>query len=305
MALIFGNVPNPGIEKRILSNSEAIQGNGWDNLGQRNPKAIALHRMVGTLWGTDSWFRRPDVGSLTDFGLGIAAVDGIANAGRIFQWNDYRGIRSGWASGPVNRPYGDGAAFVAKYGINAVNRDVVSIETSGTNEPLDDVSWKKLVALCSFLADEMRVPYTSLPLNPHTGINLLIWHQEFTIGTGKKCPFQWLMDNTDRLYNDMKAYMRPYQESDVRPEPAPEPAPKGKKINVRFEVPFRTSPGFWDYVNNRSNVNSKRPTLPSGTKGELIDGPREVDGVTFYDIKLSSGETGWIQDQVLHALSID
>ena len=305
MTLTFGNVPPPKIEKRITSNEESLEGHGWDNLGKRNPKFIALHRMVGTLWGTDDWFRRPHVASLTDFGIGIASIDGVTNAGRIFQWNDYKGYRSGWASGRVVSPYGDGLKIVNKYGINAVNRDGVSVEVSGTNEPLDDVSWGKLVHLCAYLADEMKVPYTSLPLNPHTGINLLIWHQEFTIGTGKKCPFQWLMDNTNRLYKDMAAFMKPYQEGRPAPKPQPEPTPKGKSITVRFEVPFRTSPGFWDYDNNRSNINSKRQTLPAGTKGELIDGPREADGVTFYDIKLDSGETGWIQDQVLHALSID
>src|SRR5690606_5193899 len=89
------------------------------------------------------------------------------------------------------------------------------------------------------------------------------------------------------------------------PAPTPGPEPKGKVVTIRFEVPFRTSPGFWDYTNNRSNVNSKRPTLPAGTRGELIDGPREADGVTFYDIRLENGETGWVQDEILHALSID
>lgn len=315
MAITYGNVPKPNIESRIIPNSQAIEGHGWDDLGKRNPKFIALHRMVGTLWGTDGWFRRPDVASLTDFGIGIASVDGIANAGRIMQWNDYKGDRSGWASGRVSSPYGDGLKIVNKYGINAVNRDGVSIEVSGTNEPIDSTSWNALVHLCAYLADEMKIPYTSLPLNPHTGINLLIWHQEFTIGTGKKCPFQWLMDNTDRLYKDIAAFLKPYQEAGSKPtpEPTPEPDPKGKTITVRFEVPFRTSPGFYDYEwknekgekVGRSNINQKRPTLPAGTKGELIDGPRESDGVTFYDIKLPNGETGWIQDQVLHALSID
>ena len=313
MALTYGNVPNPGIENRIIPNNQAIEGHGWDNLGQRNPKFIALHRMVGTLWGTDGWFRRPDVASLTDFGMGIAPIDGAANAGRIMQWNDYEGHRSGWASGPVNGAYGDGLAIVNKYGINAVNRDGISIEVSGTDEPLDKKSWDTLVHLCAYLIDEMEIPYTSLPRNPHTGINVLIWHNEFTNGTGKQCPFPWMRNNTNRLYNDIKAFLKPYQEGGAKPEPTPKPTPKGGTITVRFEVPFRTSPGFWDYdwrnekgeKVGRSNINSKRPTLPAGTKGELIDGPREADGVEFYDIKLESGETGWIQDQVLHALSID
>ena len=301
MAISFGKVPRPAIENRILTNAEAVEGRGWDNLGQRQPKFIALHRMVGTLWGTDTWFRRPEVASLTDFGLGIAAVDGSANAGRIMQWNDYKGIRSGWASGPVKGAYGDGLAIVNKYGINAVNRDGISIETSGTNEPLDDKAWKALVHLCAYLADEMKVPYTSLPKNPHTGINVLIWHQEFTLGTGKQCPFSWLMENTDRLYNDMAALMKQYQESDV-PTPAPEPAPSPvRTFTLRFDTYARTSPGFWDKAANKTNVIE---LLKAGTKGTVISGPTLVDGVAFYDLDIPEFGTAWVQDQVLHTLDI-
>ena len=89
------------------------------------------------------------------------------------------------------------------------------------------------------------------------------------------------------------------------PAPKPQPEPLAPVATIRFEVPFRTSPGFWDYKNNKSNVNSKRPTLPAGTRGEVIDGPREAEGITWYDIRLDNGETGWVQDEILHALSID
>ena len=304
MAITFGNVPRPEIEQRILSNAEAVEGRGWDNLGQRQPKFIALHRMVGSLWGTDIWFRRPDVASLTDFGLGIAAVDGSANAGRIMQWNDYKGTRSGWASGPVNGAYGDGLAFVNKYGINAVNRDGISIETSGTDEPLDTKAWSALVHLCAYLADEMKVPYTSLPLNPHTGIAVLIWHQEFTLGTGKKCPFSWLMANTPRLYTEMAAFMKKYQEGTATaPAPAPTaPAPATTRtFTTRFELLLRTSPGFYNYAEQKPNVVR---TLPTGTKGTIISGPKEADGVDWYDISIPGIGTGWVQNEVLNTLEI-
>lgn len=122
--------------------------------------------------------------------------------------------------------------------------------------------------------------------------------------SGKDCPGQirrrgiWnkVEDEVDARIAQIKAYVAGGD------KPAPE---KPLTITVRFEVPFRTSPGFWDYEKNRSNINSKRPTLPAGTKGELIDGPREAEGINWYDIKLPNGETGWIQDEILHALSID
>lgn len=91
--------------------------------------------------------------------------------------------------------------------------------------------------------------------------------------------------------------------SGAAPTPAPEPL--APMATVRFEVPFRTSPGFWDYKNNTSNVNSKRPTLPAGTRGEVIDGPREVDKIIWYDLRLENGETGWVQDEILHTLAIE
>lgn len=310
MAITFGNVPRPAIEQRIIPNTQAVEGHGWDNLGKRNPKFIALHRMVGTLGGTDTWFRKPSVASLTDFGMGIASIDGPANAGRIFQWNDYHGHRSGWASGPAKGAYGDGLAIINKYGINAVNRDGVSVEVSGTDEPLDAVSWKALVHLCAFLIDEMKIPYTSLPKNPHTGINVLIWHNEFTNGTGKQCPFPWLRNNTNRLYNDIKAFLKPYQEGEKKPEPAPAPTPEGRTFTVRFDIYARSSPGFWNYEKNEDN--RLRPfgeplVLKPGTTGTIIEGPRTVDGVDFYDLKLADvegAETAWVQDQVLHTLDI-
>jgi hypothetical protein len=227
MAITFGKVPMFGHTDRYIANKR--EGFGWDNLGVRRPKFITLHRMVGSLQGTDGWFRRPNVSSITDYGVGIRAVDGD-RAGHIYRWNDPTGYRSGWSSGPVSKPFGDGALIVQKYGINAVNRDGISLEISGTNEPIDEFSWGEIVHFCAWWIDWMKIPYTSLPKNPHTGINVLIWHREFTFGTGKRCPFPWMVDNSDRLYTDVAAFLKPYQEGTATgptptPQPKPEPVP--------------------------------------------------------------------------------
>ena len=129
VALTFGRVPHPPYQQRLITNSTA-----WNDLGKRTIRAVVWHRMYGTLWGTDTYFRNEAAGkALTDYGVGVEATDGAANAGVILQWNDPTGRRSPWASGPVSNPIDDGAKFVALYGTNGVNRDAVSIEISGTS----------------------------------------------------------------------------------------------------------------------------------------------------------------------------
>ncbi len=225
MALTYGRVPHPGYVDLQHTTADKPEGRGWNDLGPRVPKGVALHRMWGTLRGTDVHFANPNVPSLTDYGIGSGNIDGASLDGVIHQYNDPRGRRSGWASGRVSQPYGDGKAFVDKYGVNAVNRDLVSIETSGwDHEPFTDFAWSELVWLVAYWADQCEVPYTSLPMNPNTGINFIIWHEEFTYGTGKKCPFTWMKQNTSRLYADVKTFLQPYQEGGViEPEPEPEP----------------------------------------------------------------------------------
>lgn len=231
MAVTFHKVPKPGMVDMTYIARNKIEGVGWDNLGQRKPKFIALHRMYGTLRGTDSYFAPPNSPHLTDYAIGVEEIDGKNLAGEIHQYNDPLGFRSGWASGRVSAPYGDGKAIVDKYGINAVNRDGVSIELSGYwTTPVDDFAWGEYVKLIAYWVDAMEIPHSSLPKNPHTGINAFVWHQEFTIGTGKVCPGKWLMDNTQRLYKDVAAYLQPFQTGagtgeTPKPEPEPEPVP--------------------------------------------------------------------------------
>jgi hypothetical protein len=242
--LQFGRVPMFAFTDRQAQMRNKPEGVGWDNLGKRNPKFIALHRIWGNLWGTDGYFANPSVQALTDFGVGVAAEDGAANAGLILKWTDPLGYRSGWASGRVSAPYGDGKKIVDKYGVSAVNRDGVSLEISGfENTPIDDKAWKQIVHFCAWWADFMKIPWNS-QINPATGINYLIWHQEFTIGTGKQCPFVLVMSLTDKLYADVAAFLKPYQTGSVgepQPEQPTEPVPAptyAPPLPIEALVPF-------------------------------------------------------------------
>jgi hypothetical protein len=228
MAITYGRVPHPGYLDRLIVKPE---GQGWNNLGPRQPKFVVLHRMIGSLWGTDGYFRQPGVNALTDYGVGVAATDGADSAGTIIRWNNPTGVRAGWASGPVNGAYGDGLAIVNKYGLNAVNRDGVSIEISGNYDTaVDGKAFEEIARLMAYWWDQMRIPHTSAPINPATGISAVIWHQEFTLGTGKVCPGKVVMDDTNNLIARAKAILKAAQEGTpttaTTPKPQTTPAPQ-------------------------------------------------------------------------------
>jgi hypothetical protein len=158
--ITFGNVPHPAFTDRLIPD---VDNGAWDNLGQRHVRGVVYHRQLGPNWGTDSYFRTPPPGGLSNCpgpndppnfnwggcnGLTDYGVDDVT--GQILRWNDPTGAphpgvsanRAGWASGPVSSPWGDGKAFLLDNGwdpnggpnqaaLNVVNRDQVSIEISG------------------------------------------------------------------------------------------------------------------------------------------------------------------------------
>lgn len=244
MSAVFGNVPHPPYIDRPITKAE---GKGQNNLGKRTPKGVVWHRILGSLWGTDGYFRQSGVNALTDYGIGVLATDGAANDGVILRWNDPRGYQSGWASGPVNGAYGDGLAFVNKYGVNAVNRDQVSIEISGDQlTPLSEKSRNAIAALTAHYADQYGIPWDVFPIAPQDGFSFVRWHQEFTIGSGKQCPFKVVMDETNDLIERTRAILKKYQvaapvtEPKPGPKPQPEPEPEPEPIpkpDPKHELP--------------------------------------------------------------------
>jgi len=252
--LVFGKVPHPDYLDRPITKQA---GFGMSEHGKRNVKGVVLHRMIGTLWGTDGWFRRADVPALTDYGVGVAATDGIANDGVIIRWNNPLGFQSGWASGPISDPYGDGRAFLAKYGGDAVNRDQVSVEISGNYDTAFSEKAKRSVAwLIAYWADQYHIPWDVFPIAPNDGFSFIRWHREFTIGTGKPCPGKVVMDATNDLIERARTVMKAYQ-TGVGVVPAQPPTPP-----VRWANPVL--PDWW-------------------TKEELAKGiDRKIGNTTLY-----------------------
>lgn len=189
-------IPFPPMQVRLITHKP--HGQGWNDLGQREPWGGALHRMQGTLWGTDGHFRGP-VGALTDFG-----IDSIT--GEMLQWVDPWGRITPWASGPVSGQYGDGASFVAKFGAQAVNKFLASLEFSGyfrqpgssitSDTPLADIAIRRAGQWLAAIAQRARIAFTDFPIRADWGFSCVFWHQEFTLGTGKICPGDVIMAAT-------------------------------------------------------------------------------------------------------------
>lgn len=228
--LVFGTVPHPFYQDRYISNSTA-----WNDLGKRGAKCVVWHRMYGTLWGTDGYFRGEASGrALTDYGVGVSATDGAGQAGVILRWNDPLGRRAGWASGPVNNPIGDGAKFVNLYGVNAVNRDGVSIEISGNGSTaLDAKARAAVVALTAYWADQYgkvlaakgrKFDYTTWPFVPdEDNRSFVCYHGEFYDGKRNSCPGPVVEAATDGMFAEIKALLQQYQAKVETPSTPEEP----------------------------------------------------------------------------------
>lgn len=186
---IFQRTVKPAkYQQRIIANNTA-----WDNLGVRQIKGVCLHRMIGTLWGTDGWFRGGGAASgLTDYGVG--------QDGTVLQWNLLSSQRAPWASGPWTGGEGDGPAFVQKFGINAINRDLASIEIEGNYDTyVSDQMAEAIAQLIAYVCDQWGIAWSpQWPVNPKTGLTAVYWHREFT-WPNKPCPGQVVMDLTDRM----------------------------------------------------------------------------------------------------------
>jgi hypothetical protein len=199
--IVLGRVPKPsGLQLRVIWNNTA-----WNDLGPRQPRGIVLHRMLGTLNGTDSFFRGEASGTaLTDFGVGRGTY------GPCYQWNLLDGRRAPWASGPADGVKGDGVPFVNRYGVNAINRDCASIEIEGHGgDPIPAATWTALVELCAWIADDwLGVSYQQWPKN-RDGLHAVLHHREFT--KQKECPFAVVIERTAELIEDVRERLRHYQ----------------------------------------------------------------------------------------------
>lgn len=293
--LVFGNVTHPPFANRPIVK---VEGVGQNDLGQRRVRGVTWHRMIGTLNGTDGWFRRPDVRALTDYGIGVMATDGPSLDGAIYRWNDPLGRQSGWASGVYSSAaYGDGAAFVATYGVDAINRDRASIEISGNYDtPLSDASRDAIARLTAYWADQARIPWDVFPIVPEDGFSFICWHNEFGPDFGQKvCPGSVVMQETAALIERTRAILKAGQLVEtvtLKPQPvyAAPALPDWWESSIAQLWPSDVREGDIRYRVMRRNFEAVADTIrrsapnvraaPSGPKlraGEKVRGERLVE----------------------------
>lgn len=287
MSLTFGKVPHPPYQNRPIWKPE---GAGQNNLGKRSVKGVVWHRILGSLWGTDQHFRQAGVNALTDYGVGVKAQDGVANAGLILRWNDPLGFQSGWASGKVIAPWGDGAAFVNKYGLNAVNRDQVSIEVSGFyGTALDEAARNAIAGITAYWADQDGIPWDVFPIRPQDGFSFVRWHQEFTGPQEKVCPGEVVMNETNALIERTRAILKRYQTGTYEQPQTPDGTVYAAPITYDWLTDEEAAKGL-DRVIGRTRVFyvpqvyeaiNETPRKQATGKNEKIIGPPIPKGTKF------------------------
>lgn len=227
--LDFTKGVHPPFEDRYVPSGSQIGGTtAWNDLGQRNPVGGCRHSMVGFLRTTDRWFRNSasrQATGLTDYGVG-GSKDG-SDDGVIIRWNDPLGRRAGWASGGSDGLEGDGPLFVRTLGVNAINRDLVSVERSDGGVIETEPSPKQLdsiIALQAYWANFAKIPYDTFPINPKVGINTDMEHFEFAT---KACPFDPMRRHTTEIQQEIVKILKGWQVVDLPVDPTPpvEPPP--------------------------------------------------------------------------------
>lgn len=247
MSIVYGNVKHPPFTDRLIPDHET---GAWDDLGTMSVVGVCQHSMVGSLWGTDGWFRRgsnPYAGGstgLTTYGIGNS-TDGPDWDGKIIRWNDplgashnvsYTGTngvphsgyvsprRSGWANGGSDGLEGDGVDFVRVFGTAGINRNLVSIERSDggdTNSPMSSKQFESICQLSAYWFDQAHVPYNEFPLNPKYGIVTHLLHWEFAT---KSCPHTPVTSHINDIQNRIREILQAAQET-AEPKPPKPPTP--------------------------------------------------------------------------------
>lgn len=199
--------PFPPFEKRLLAPK---YGAGMDRRQTQRTGNTVWHTMVGTLRGTDAYFRLAWVEAATHWGIG-GSLDG-AEDGTIYQWVEIGSDMEPWASGPW-RPdgFGDGKRYVDTFGVPGINGSADSIEFSGlVATPMTPAQWQKGMWLTAAIVHAGGRSSDEFLWNMH--------HREFTQPSYKDCPFKRIYDYTEQYQQGIVYILQHYEGKTVREE---------------------------------------------------------------------------------------
>jgi hypothetical protein len=220
--LVFGRVPHPPFKDMIVTKCD---GCGYDRVPPRQIVGGVHHETMGrgSIEFYASFFSCPSGERCRD-----ALVDYvIGRDGRIGRLNDPRGTRSPYASGGgVGLPgglEGDGPAFVAKFGVSAINGRNISIEYEKlNNESLTPAQIQAGGRLMAYWHDQDGQPWEQHPFVPKYGIVCSFLHWEFGTTT---CGLD-MEDDLAAIQAVSKGVMREYQTAgSTTPAPTPTTPP--------------------------------------------------------------------------------
>lgn len=219
-----GLIPMPTTVSDVIDVSlrnQSLACRGYDNLGPRRlpPKFLVLHRSInGPAQSNSGYFHEPCCPALTD--LEVIAATGV---GRRFV--QLPGAVSGWANGVVSAPYGDALAWLNLHGfdLSTVNRDGEACEITGNyDDPVSNAAWNWLAKWIASRAHDYGIRWDTFPLVPaENNRSYILWHQEFTIGTGKICPGPVVMNYTPTLIERARSILKAAQTTGKPPVTPP------------------------------------------------------------------------------------
>jgi len=169
--------------------------------------------MYGNLVGTDQYFRDSTVPALSDYGVGTAGVDGDDYDGVIYRWNNPQGLQSGSANGPwvADDASEHAIAFVAEFGVDAIHRDLVSIEISGFyDDAISATAVESVAQLCAYWAGVLGVRWDTYPQGPMGSLPFVYWHSDF--GNASDCPGPVVRDLTPEIIARTREILMSHQQ---------------------------------------------------------------------------------------------
>ena len=203
----MGKTPFPPYEKRLLP---AKFGAGMDQGKTKRTGNTVWHRMVGTLWGTDAYFRLSWVEASTHWGIG-GSLDGNDD-GTIIQWVEIGSDFIPWASGPWRAPgYEEGQEYVNEFGIYGINAYADSMEFSGlAGTAMTILQWQKGIWLTAAIVHDGGRDSEEYLWN--------MQHREFCQPSYKDCPFAAVYKYTNEYQNGIVKILQHYEGKAMREE---------------------------------------------------------------------------------------